>query len=111
MNVYFGNYRIRKDICCDGTNYWLFKKFGKKVIGLVKYRNEDVIDLWVNREFRRKGLARKLMEELIKDYGHGYLSLLADGDDEVTNAQLRCFYRSLGFISDKSRHNFMRREG
>jgi len=113
-NIYFGSYRLCKEISQSGTprtRYWLFKKFAKSPIGGVHYNNEEVYDLWINRNYRRKGLARKLMEEIIKDYGDGYLSIEADGDGEVTNAQLRCFYRSLGFKSPQQYHNLMYREG
>lgn len=115
-------YYIQKDIHYSGTDYWLFSKSGNSPIGRVSCRNGDICDLEIFKpKFRNRGFGRKLMEEVIRDYGHSDLELLVEEETHltnnneiatiITNAQLRKFYRSLGFKSNKLSLNIMHRIG
>lgn len=52
-----------------------------------------VQDLIVNKDYRRKGLAKKLMKEVFEKYKDvRWIQVNTDGEDEVANA----FYKAIG---------------
>lgn len=52
-----------------------------------------VQDLIVKKDYRRKGLAKKLMKEVFEKYkGVRWIQVNTDGEDEVANA----FYKAIG---------------
>jgi ribosomal protein S18 acetylase RimI-like enzyme len=78
----------------------------KKTVGVVNMCGGFIEDLEINKDYRRKGYATMLMKEVLRDFEHEELSLLAD-DCETPIKILKGFYRKLGFKSDKIHHNFM----
>jgi ribosomal protein S18 acetylase RimI-like enzyme len=78
----------------------------KKTVGVVNMCGGFIEDLEIDKDYRRKGYATMLMKEVLRDFEHEELTLLAD-DCETPIKILKGFYRQLGFKSDKIHHNFM----
>jgi ribosomal protein S18 acetylase RimI-like enzyme len=78
----------------------------KKTVGVVNMCGGFIEDLEIDKDYRRKGYATMLMKEVLRDFEHEELNLLAD-DCETPIKILKGFYRKLGFKSDKIHHNFM----
>jgi len=76
--------------------------------------NDEITDLYTQIKFRHKGIARILMERVIKDFYDIELTLRVDpdeddweSDEKTTKVRLRKFYKSLGFKQTKG--DFMTR--
>jgi ribosomal protein S18 acetylase RimI-like enzyme len=109
--VYFGEYRICKEYYGKtNVEYWLFQRYGKTSIGHVDINTGQVEDLWIRNEWKRKGLATKLMRELVLDWGHIDMTLIVEDEGDMSSKDLRKFYRKFGFKSDRLHKNFMRRK-
>jgi ribosomal protein S18 acetylase RimI-like enzyme len=62
-----------------------------------------IYQLQVKRAWRGQGIARQVMEEVIRVYGSDRLELVCRRDgDGLTEAQLAAFYQRLGFQSGPS---------
>ncbi|MCR4806038.1 MAG: ribosomal protein S18-alanine N-acetyltransferase [Lachnospiraceae bacterium] len=82
---------------------------GDRVVGCVVYHNivgdVDITNVQVKDDFRRKGIARELMKEAMKE------ARAAGGDSftlevRASNAPAIALYESLGFVSEGVRPNF-----
>lgn len=71
---------------------------GEEIIGFVRCVGDAehvvlVQDLIVKKDYRRKGLAKKLMNEVFEKYKDvRWIQVNTDGEDEVANA----FYKAIG---------------
>lgn len=71
---------------------------GEEIIGFVRCVGDAehvvlVQDLIVKKDYRRKGLAKKLMKEVFEKYKDvRWIQVNTDGEDEVANA----FYKAIG---------------
>lgn len=108
--------KIEKTIYFDGARYDLVTK-NKVYVGRVDIKNALIRDLGIDKKYRRKGLATKLMKKVIEDFGHQDLELDVEIDEtdecisEISLTNLRKFYRKFGFVSDKTCHDLMYRRG
>jgi len=111
IEIYDSNPKYKKYVC-----YIINELTGSsKHAGSVSVDwNDEVVDLYVTIKFRRKGIARILMEKVIKDNNNRDLTLFVEPDDDdwdsdevTTKYRLRKFYKSLGFKQTKG--DFMTR--
>jgi len=92
----------------DYTRYIVRYK-GRRIGGAKVYCCQ-VEDVLVNSRYRRRGVATMLLTEIIKDWGHLELDLMADAEEGIKPADLRKFYRKFGFKSGPDCHDLMYRE-
>lgn len=86
---------------------------GEGVIGMVIYRlsheQADIITIAVLPEFRRQGVARRLMDEALKNVAaQGAERLFLDVEDG--NLPAIKLYESLGFLHDRRRRQYYRQQ-
>ena len=82
----------------------------RESVGIVNVRNGEVQDVEVREKYRRRGLATKLIQRVIEDFGGEELVLMAEAEEGISPLNLRRFYRKFGFVSDRSCHDYMVRK-
>ena len=92
--------------------YWTFKKDEKIVAYLgIQFINDfiEILGIGVIEEFRNRGIAKQLMNELIDYFNKStYLKILLEVRE--SNSTAKNLYTNLGFIKVSKRKNYYKNE-
>jgi ribosomal-protein-alanine N-acetyltransferase len=93
FNEYKDNYDT---IINDYTKVYAYKidnKYVSFIVGQILYENAEIIDIYVTPEYRRKGIAKKLMNTIIDNKDVKNITL----EVNINNKNAILMYNSLGF--------------
>ena len=80
----------------DYTKVYAYKidnKYVSFIVGQILYENAEIIDIYVTPEYRRKGIAKELMNKIIDDEQVKNITL----EVNINNKNAILMYNSLGF--------------
>ena len=93
----FNEYKDNYDpIINDYTKVYAYKmdnKYVSFIVGQILYENAEIIDIYVTPEYRRKGIAKKLMNTIIDNKDVKNITL----EVNINNKNAILLYNSLGF--------------
>ena len=93
----FNEYKDNYDpIINDYTKVYAYKidnKYVSFIVGQILYENAEIIDIYVTPEYRRKGIAKELMNKIIDDEQVKNITL----EVNINNKNAILLYNSLGF--------------
>ena len=93
----FNEYKDNYDpIINDYTKVYAYKmdnKYVSFIVGQILYENAEIIDIYVTPEYRRKGIAKKLMNTIIDNEQVKNITL----EVNINNKNAILLYNSLGF--------------
>jgi ribosomal-protein-alanine N-acetyltransferase len=93
----FNEYKDNYDpIINDYTKVYAYKidnKYVSFIVGQILYENAEIIDIYVTPEYRRKGIAKKLMNTIIDNKDVKNITL----EVNINNKNAILMYNSLGF--------------
>ena len=97
LNDLFNEYKNNYDpIINDYTKVYAYKidnKYVSFIVGQILYENAEIIDIYVTPEYRRKGIAKKLMNTIIDNKDVKNITL----EVNINNKNAILLYNSLGF--------------
>ena len=97
LNDLFNEYKNNYDpIINDYTKVYAYKidnKYVSFIVGQILYENAEIIDIYVTPEYRRKGIAKKLMNTIIDNKDVKNITL----EVNINNKSAILLYNSLGF--------------
>ena len=80
----------------DYTKVYAYKidnKYVSFIVGQILYENAEIIDIYVTPEYRRRGIAKELMNKIIDDEQVKNITL----EVNINNKNAILLYNSLGF--------------
>ena len=93
----FNEYKDNYDpIINDYTKVYAYKidnKYVSFIVAQILYENAEIIDIYVTPEYRRKGIAKKLMNTIIDNKDVKNITL----EVNINNKNAILLYNSLGF--------------
>ena len=93
----FNEYKDNYDpIINDYTKVYAYKidnKYVSFIVGQILYENAEIIDIYVTPDYRRKGIAKELMNKIIDDEQVKNITL----EVNINNKNAILLYNSLGF--------------
>ena len=93
----FNEYKDNYDpIINDYTKVYAYKidnKYVSFIVGQILYENAEIIDIYVTPEYRRKGIAKQLMNTIIDNKEVKNITL----EVNINNKNAILMYNSLGF--------------
>ena len=93
----FNEYKDNYDpIINDYTKVYAYKidnKYVSFIVGQILYENAEIIDIYVTPEYRRRGIAKELMNKIIDDEQVKNITL----EVNINNKNAILMYNSLGF--------------
>ena len=93
----FNEYKDNYDpIINDYTKVYAYKidnKYVSFIVAQILYENADIIDIYVTTYYRRKGIAKKLMHQIIDNKQVENITL----EVNINNKNAILLYNSLGF--------------
>ena len=106
------NETIKQKINSNEFKYWIYKENEKIVAYLgIQFINDfiEILGIGVIEESRNKGIAKQLMNELIKYFNQStYLKILLEVRE--SNSTAKNLYTNLGFIKVSKRKNYYKNE-
>ena len=102
----FDKYKDNYDpIINDYTKVYAYKidnKYVSFIVGQILYENAEIIDIYVTPEYRRKGIAKELMNKIIDDEQVKNITL----EVNINNKNAILLYNSLGFKEATKRKDY-----
>ena len=102
----FNEYKDNYDpIINDYTKVYAYKidnKYVSFIVGQILYENAEIIDIYVTPEYRRKGIAKKLMNTIIDNKDVKNITL----EVNINNKNAILLYNSLGFKEATKRKGY-----
>ena len=102
----FNEYKDNYDpIINDYTKVYAYKidnKYVSFIVGQILYENAEIIDIYVTPEYRRKGIAKELMNKIIDDEQVKNITL----EVNINNKNAILLYNSLGFKEATKRKGY-----
>ena len=102
----FNEYKDNYDpIINDYTKVYAYKidnKYVSFIVGQILYENAEIIDIYVTPEYRRRGIAKELMNKIIDDEQVKNITL----EVNINNKNAILLYNSLGFKEATKRKEY-----
>ena len=102
----FNEYKDNYDpIINDYTKVYAYKidnKYVSFIVAQILYENAEIIDIYVTPEYRRKGIAKKLMNTIIDNKDVKNITL----EVNINNKNAILLYNSLGFKEATKRKGY-----
>ena len=89
----------------DYTKVYAYKidnKYVSFIVAQILYENAEIIDIYVTPDYRRKGIAKKLMHKIIDDEQVKNITL----EVNINNKNAILLYNSLGFKETTKRKDY-----